>query len=55
VAACSSCNHRKGGRSLDDSNMKLRHMPTEPPRSAYYIFGRHLKDYIEWEPYLVGW
>jgi len=55
VAACSSCNHRKGGRSLEDSNMKLRHVPAEPPRSAYYIFGRHLKDCIEWEPYLVGW
>ena len=55
VAACSSCNHRKGGRSLDDSNMKLRHLPVEPPHSAYYIFSRHLKEYGEWEPYLVGW
>jgi hypothetical protein len=35
--------------------MKLRHAPVEPPSSAYYIFGRHLKDCIEWEPYLVGW
>ena len=55
VTACSACNHRKGGRTLAEANMKLLHQPEEPPRSAYYIFGRHLGEYVEWEPFLVGW
>jgi 5-methylcytosine-specific restriction endonuclease McrA len=55
VAACSACNHRKGGRPLHDANMRLLHQPKEPPASAYYIFGRHIKDFNEWEPYLIGW
>lgn len=55
VAACSSCNHRKGGRTLEESNMRLLHTVVEPPASAQYIFGRHLVEYQEWEPYLMGW
>ena len=55
VAACSACNHRKGGRSLIDANMRLHHNPAEPPNSAFYIFSRHLKEFVEWEPFLVGW
>ncbi len=55
VAACSTCNHRKGGRSLAESGMQLLHRPTIPPASAMYIFGRHLNENAEWEPYLQGW
>ncbi len=55
VAACSLCNHRKGGRTLEEARMTLLHTPKEPPSSAMYIFGRHLKEYAEWEPYLNGW
>lgn len=55
VAACSSCNHRKGGRSLEESGMALMHRPAIPPASAMYIFGRHLNENAEWEPYLNGW
>ncbi len=55
VAACSSCNHKKGGRTLAESKMTLAHPPKEPPSSAMYIFGKHLKEYSEWEPYLNGW
>jgi 5-methylcytosine-specific restriction endonuclease McrA len=55
VAACSHCNHRKGGRSLAESGMVLFRRPAVPPASAMYIFGRHLNDNVEWEPYLQGW
>lgn len=55
VAACPSCNHRKGGRKLEESRMVLLHKPKEPPANALYIFGRHLTDNGEWEPYISGW
>ncbi|MGE5251005.1 MAG: HNH endonuclease [Bacteroidota bacterium] len=55
VAACPSCNHRKGGRSLEEIHMHLLHPPQEPPASAYYLYGRHLGEYGEWEPFIAGW
>jgi 5-methylcytosine-specific restriction endonuclease McrA len=55
VAACSSCNHRKGGRTLMEAGMHLLRQPKQPPATAYYIFGRHLKENNDWEPYLKGW
>jgi 5-methylcytosine-specific restriction endonuclease McrA len=55
VAACPSCNHRKGGRPLEEVHMHLLHVPKEPPASAMYIFGRHLNEYGEWEPFISGW
>jgi len=55
VTACSVCNHRKGGRTLKQSGMRLLHEPTEPPSSAYYIFGKHLNENQEWKPFLTGW
>lgn len=55
VAACPSCNHHKGGRKLEESHMVLQHKPKEPPANASYIFGRHLVDNGEWEPYISGW
>ncbi len=55
VTACQTCNHRKGGRRLEDARMFLLHAPHEPPASAVYIFGRHLQDNMEWEPFIVGW
>ena len=55
VAACPACNHRKGGRLLEDANMHLLRLPKEPPGSARYIFGRNLLEYAEWEPFLEGW
>jgi 5-methylcytosine-specific restriction endonuclease McrA len=55
VAACSACNHRKGGRTVADANMHLLHEPKEPPMSIEYQFSRHLRDNREWEPYLLGW
>jgi 5-methylcytosine-specific restriction endonuclease McrA len=55
VAACPACNHRKGGRKLDEVHMKLLHIPKAPPPSAYYIFGRHLDQNSDWEQFIQGW
>lgn len=55
VAACPACNHRKGGRLLEEANMHPLHSASEPPTSAQYIFGRHLSENTEWESFLAGW
>jgi len=55
VTACPACNHHKGGRTLEQAQMRLRHVPKEPPASAGYIFARHLKDNQEWIPFIEGW
>jgi 5-methylcytosine-specific restriction endonuclease McrA len=55
VAACPSCNHRKGGRRLEDAGMRLLHVPKAPATTARYIFGHYLPENAEWEPYLKGW
>lgn len=55
VAACPACNHRKGGRTAEQSQMRLLRPPTQPPSSAHYIFARHLRDNHEWLPFVDGW
>lgn len=55
VAACPSCNHRKGSRTLEQAQMRLLRAPAEPPSSAYYIFARYLGDNEEWVPFIQGW
>lgn len=55
VTACPSCNHRKGGRTIDQAHMRLLRVPAEPPASATYIFGRHLYENQDWLPFVQGW
>jgi 5-methylcytosine-specific restriction endonuclease McrA len=55
VAACPACNHKKGGRTIEQAHMQLLSAPTEPPVSARYIFGRHMRDNLEWLPFVDGW
>ena len=55
VAACAYCNHRKGGRTLEESRMTLLKTPKEPPANARYIFGRHLTANDEWKAFIEGW
>ena len=55
VAACPSCNHRKGGRNLKELHMNLRRTPKEPRANAIYLYGHHLQDNGEWEPFITGW
>ena len=55
VAACASCNHRKGGKLLEETNMHLISSIIKPPNTIEYIFGRHLDTNQEWDIYLKGW
>ena len=55
VAACPSCNHRKGGRTADQAQMRLLRPPVAPPVSALYLFGRHLHENEDWLPFIQGW
>jgi len=55
VAACPSCNHRKGGRMLEQVQMHLLRPPKEPPASAKYFFSRHIGGNEEWLPFIEGW
>jgi len=55
VTACTTCNHRKGGYSLNRVNMNLSRHPKAPPASARYIFGKHIPENQEWAPFLQGW
>lgn len=55
VAACPPCNHRKGGRTIEQAQMRLLRPPAEPPASASYLFARHLGENQEWLPFVEGW
>lgn len=55
VTACPRCNHLKGGRTLEMTNMHLLHEPKAPPASMEYIFGKHLQQNDGWEPFIKGW
>ncbi len=55
VSACRLCNHRKGGRSLEEAHMRLLHQPYRPVASAYYILHQYLDTYEEWRKYIPEW
>jgi 5-methylcytosine-specific restriction endonuclease McrA len=55
VAACPACNHRKGGRMVDQAQMRLLREPATPPASAKYLFGRHMHENEDWLPFIEGW
>ena len=55
VAACPHCNHRKGGRTIEQAQMHLLRAPSVPPASASYLFARHLHENQEWLPFVTGW
>ena len=55
VAACPNCNHHKGGRTIEQAQMRLLRPPSEPPSSAHYLFSRHIHDNQDWLPFIQGW
>ena len=55
VAACPSCNHRKGDKTIEQINMQLSRKPFEPNPSAQYRFGHHLEHNHEWAEFIKGW
>ncbi len=55
VTACAPCNHKKGGRTLQQSGMELMGNPKSPPGSALYIYQHYLENNQEWKEFLIGW
>ncbi len=55
VSACRTCNHRKGGKTLEESRIKLLHQPYEPKSNGYYILYQHLQSYEEWSKFVPEW
>ena len=44
VAACKPCNHRKGGKTLDEARLRLLRTPIEPRSDLYSLFTPYLAD-----------
>lgn len=55
VSACKSCNHRKGGKTLEETRMRLIRLPYEPKASSYYVLQQHLEGYSEWQKFIPEW
>src|SRR5207244_13344256 len=43
VAACKGCNHKKGGRTIQESNMTLARSPFRPPSTPSYLFSSYIR------------
>ena len=43
VAACKGCNHKKGGRTLQESRMLLARPPFRPPSTPSYLFSSYIR------------
>jgi 5-methylcytosine-specific restriction endonuclease McrA len=56
VSACKACNHRKGGKSLSESRMRLRSDPFEPRAGLYYAIQRRLHSaaHDNWGKFIPG-
>ena len=55
VSACRACNHRKGGKTLDEAKMALRRPPSQPRVSPYYVLNQYLQSYTEWQKFVPEW
>jgi 5-methylcytosine-specific restriction endonuclease McrA len=52
VAACASCNHRKGDRLLAELGWHLPSPPAQPPATVAVVMGWAVRD-PSWQPYLA--
>src|SRR5919109_1645358 len=43
VAACKTCNHRKGGRTLAEARMRLLRQPVRPPATPQYLYASYVR------------
>jgi len=55
VSACRSCNHRKGGKTIEEARMRLPRAPVQPRISTYYIFHQYLHAQDEWRKFIPEW
>jgi 5-methylcytosine-specific restriction endonuclease McrA len=44
VTACKACNHRKGGKTLEEARFRLSRPPFEPRSDVYSMFTPYLAD-----------
>jgi 5-methylcytosine-specific restriction endonuclease McrA len=56
VSACRGCNHRKGGKHLNETRMHLMRSPREPKSNVYHMVYRYMQNgpLEEWLIYLPG-
>ena len=54
VTACKTCNHRKGGKTLEEARLRLLRPPFEPRNDIYSLFTPYLADENNeaWRTYL---
>ena len=54
VTACKACNHRKGGKTLEEARFRLTRPPFEPRSDVYSLFTPYLADERNeaWRTYL---
>ncbi len=52
VAACKSCNHKKGGKTLQETHLRLVREPFRPPSTPQYLFSSYLKTERSWGKFL---
>jgi 5-methylcytosine-specific restriction endonuclease McrA len=54
VTACKTCNHRKGGKTLEEARFRLNRPPFEPRSDVYSMFTPYLADANNeaWRTYL---
>ena len=55
VSACRSCNHRKGGKAVEEARMMLRRPPFEPKANSLYLFGQYLDVHDGWHKFIPEW
>lgn len=55
VSACRPCNHRKGGKTLEEARMFPRRPAVQPKVSTYYILQPYLQTYNEWQKFIPEW
>ncbi|MCC7103778.1 MAG: HNH endonuclease [Chloroflexi bacterium] len=55
VSACRACNHRKGGKRLEDTKFTLLRQPFEPKANSFYLFGQYLDENGAWQKFIPAW
>jgi 5-methylcytosine-specific restriction endonuclease McrA len=55
VSACRSCNHRKGGKTVEEAKMNLRRAPVQPRVSTSYMLSQYLQSFVEWQKFVPEW
>lgn len=55
VSACRTCNHRKGGKTLEETRIRLLRQPFEPKGNGYYVLHQHLQGSTDWAKFVPEW